>query len=397
VTTDQILDRILIPRPNGSEALEQVAAFLAETLEQNGATLAFHEFTATPHGFQLTWMAALLLLLGYVASIGARRYALALALILGTAALLLLEFELLRSPVSGLLPLTERNVVGTFPGRPGGPILIFCAHYDTTTHFGDHFSWGSWGFRQGPATGVAIALALVGLWRQRRGKDLPRALSVPIAALAGLPFAAMFWFQTLGPVLRTPSPGALDNGGSVAALLRFSEQLAAPPASAATTVKLVFLAAEEERTLGSWAYARTLEPGPAVAVFNLESIGASDELAYIPEDGFALRRYRSPDRIVAFVNETARELLGAELSARALPPGTLTDGRSFLAHGIPAVTLRSFTGESFPRRLHSEHDSRDRLSVAAIERSTQLLLALVRRADAEPALVGRSTHAHPAL
>ena len=389
MTTDQILDRVLIPRPNGSEGLEQVAAFIAETLQQSGAELTFHEFMATPHGFALAWTAALLLVLGYVASIAARRYGLALVLILATAVMLLLEFELQRSPVSGLMPLTERNVVGTFPGRAGGPTLIFCAHYDTTTHFGDHFSWGAWGFRQGPATGAAILLSLVGLWRQRRGKDLPRAVTVPLAGLIALPFAALFWFQTVGPLVRAPSPGALDNGGSVAALLRLSEGLGARPAGAATTVKLVFLAAEEERTLGSRAYAQTLEPGSPVGVFNLESIGASEELAYIPEDGFALRRYRSPEPIIAFTNEAARQLWGEELTPRELPAGTLTDGRSFLALGIPAVTLRAFTGDSFPRRLHSEHDSRDRLSVAAIDRSVELLRALVERADADPERVAQ--------
>ncbi|MFQ5418654.1 MAG: M20/M25/M40 family metallo-hydrolase [Myxococcota bacterium] len=384
MTTDQILDRILIPRPNGSEGLEQVAIYIAETLRRSGAAVTFHEFTATPHGFQLAWSAALLLVIGYVASIAARRYGLALVLIVATAVLLLLEFELQRSPVSGLLPLTERNVVGAFPGRADGPRLIFCAHYDTTTHFGDHFSWGTWGFRQGPATGAAVALALTGLWRRRRGKELARAVTIPLAALTALPFAAMFWFQTVGPLLRTPSPGAIDNGGSVAALLRFSEQLGARAEGAATTVTLVFLAAEEERTLGSRAYAQTLDTGDPIAVFNLESVGASDDLAYIPEDGFALRRYRSPDRIVTFLNQTAQQLWGAGLPPGELPAGTLTDGRSFLARGIPTVTLRAFTGDSFPRRLHSEHDSRDRLSVRAIDRSADLLHALVARADANP-------------
>jgi Zn-dependent M28 family amino/carboxypeptidase len=202
-----------------------------------------------------------------------------------------------------------------------------------------------------------------------------------------LPFAALFWFQTVGPLVRTPSPGAIDNGGSVAALLRLSERLEARPASAASTVKLVFLAAEEERTLGSWAYAQTLDPGDPIGVFNLESIGASDELGYIPEDGFALRRFRSPEGIVTFLSEAAEQLRGEELPPRELPAGTLTDGRSFLARAIPAVTLRAFTGDSFPRRLHSEHDSRDRLSVTAIDRATQLLHALVERADANPELV----------
>jgi Zn-dependent M28 family amino/carboxypeptidase len=197
----------------------------------------------------------------------------------------------------------------------------------------------------------------------------------------------MFWFHAVGPLVRTPSIGAIDNGGSVAALLRLSAGLASRAPDAATTVKLVFLAAEEERTLGSWAYAQTLDRTEPLAVVNLESIGASEDLAYIPEDGFVLRRYRSPAGIVERVNEVARSLWDADLPPRELPPGVLTDGRSFLAQGIPTVTLRAFTGDSFPRHLHSERDSRDRLSVSAIERAEELLRALVARVDAEPSVL----------
>ncbi|MBW2397573.1 MAG: hypothetical protein JRG95_25285, partial [Deltaproteobacteria bacterium] len=141
-----MLDQILIPRPNGSEGLARVASFISDVLDRTGATVASHEFVATPYGFQLVWSVVLILMLGYCAAIATRRYGLAIGLIVFTAALLLLEFEFLRSPISGLLPATEHNVVGTFPGLPGGSTLIFAAHYDTTTHFGDHFSWGRWGF-----------------------------------------------------------------------------------------------------------------------------------------------------------------------------------------------------------------------------------------------------------
>jgi acetylornithine deacetylase/succinyl-diaminopimelate desuccinylase-like protein len=386
VSTDEILDQVVIPRPNGSDALTRVASFIAERLEENGAEVTLHAFTATPHGFQLAWTVALALMLAYFASIAQRRYVLALLFATLTPVLLLLEFELLWSPISGLLPLVENNVVGTFAGRAGGPTLIFCAHYDTTTHFGDHMSWGPWGWRLGPATGLAFGIAFLGLWCRRRRRELPRWLALPAAALVLVPFTAMAWFQAVGPLVRAPSPGALDNGGSVAALLRWSEALATRPADAPMTLKLVFLAAEEERALGSWAYAQTLVDAGPLAVVNLESIGAADDLAYISEDGFALRRYRSPDALIAFVNATARERWGAQLAPRELPVGTLTDGRSFLAHGIPALTLRAYTGDAFPRNLHSSQDSRERLSVAAVERSAELLQALVERVDADPGL-----------
>ena len=225
MTTDQILDAILIPRPNGSEGLERVCAFLAEALELSGAAVSFHEFGATPHGFALAWTAVLLLVAGWIAAVAARRYALGLALVAATVALLLLEFEALRSPVSGLWPEVGYNVIGRFPARSGAPTLVFSAHVDTTTHFGDHFDWGRWGFLQGPATGAAVMLCLAGLALRRRGRVLPRAVALPVALASALPFAAMFWFQAPGPLLREPSIGAVDNGGSVAALVRLSERL----------------------------------------------------------------------------------------------------------------------------------------------------------------------------
>ncbi len=136
--------------------------------------------------------------------------------------------------------------------------------------------------------------------------------------------------------------------------------------------------------MGSRAYAETLAGRPDLALVNLESIGASDELAVVVEDGWATHRVESPPGLVAFVNPTARDELGATLPELALPEGVLTDGRSFLARGVPAVTLRALIDGAFPRQLHSARDSRDRLAVAGIERAATFLHALVARADAHP-------------
>jgi len=377
LTTDEILDRILVPRPNGSEALERVGAFLAEQLQAAGAEVSLHAFTATPHGFQLVWSAALLGMLLQALAVWRGRSGLALLLACAVPALLLAEFELLWSPVSGLWPAPEHNVVGVFPGAPGGPELVFTAHYDTATHFGDHFAWGPWGSLQGPATALAIALALAGLVARRRGSGLPRPARA-LAPLAIVPFAAMWWFHALGPLLQEPSPGAIDNGGSMTALLLLADELAERRRDSPATVRIVFLAAEEERALGSRAFARTLAEKPATVVVNLESVGASHQLALIREDGFALRRLRSPAWLVAWVRGAA------DLPEHELPFGVLTDGRSFLDAGIPTVTLRALVDGGFPRHLHSAADSRDRLSNDGIEAGARLLRELVRRADEDP-------------
>ncbi len=125
----------------------------------------------------------------------------------------------------------------------------------------------------------------------------------------------------------------------------------------------------------------------SLMVVNLESIGTSDELAYIPEDGFATRRFFSSQAMIDFVNSGAKKVYGKPLEARELPFGVLTDGRSFLAHGIEAITLRSFDNDQFPRDLHSQHDSRDRLSSKGIERSVSLLHELINLADSSTASI----------
>src|SRR5262245_43737927 len=363
MTPDTLLDRLLVPRPNGSAALEQSAAFIAAQLRASTPEVTLQPFTATPHGFQLLWTAALLLMLGCAAALLLHRYRLALLFVLLTPALMLAETEWLASPVSGLVPLTEHNVIATFPGHADGPTLIFSAHYDTATHFGDHFDWYRWGWATGPALLVAVAAALAGMWRRRRGSTLPRALALPAALLALLPFAVMAWFFAAGPLLRSPSRGALDNGGSVAVLLQLAEGLAQRPAGSPTTVQLVFLAAEEERALGSWHFARGLSPAAPLAVINLETVGGYGRLSYAPDEGFQLRRYASSPHLIELVRTVARQRLGEDVAPNPLPAGVLTDGRSFLAHDIAALTLLDASSEGFPRRLHSPHDSRDRLSV----------------------------------
>lgn len=391
MTTEDILDTILIPRPNGSENLEHVANSLAESLAGAGALVSEQYFTATAHGFQLVWIMAVIMMAAYGYCLLKGRYVAAALIPVVLAALLVLEFEYLVSTVSALSNTVERNIIGTFPGREGSPVLIFSAHYDTATHFGDHFSWGRWGKLQGPATGIAIGFPLLAIWLRRKGKAMPLAVTCAVIPLAAAPFIAMFWFQSVGPLVRAPSIGAIDNGGSIAALLLLAQELGKRPKEAGSTVEIAFLAAEEERTLGSWSYVKDLldrsgssgerAPPHNARVVNLESIGATDELAYISEDGFATRRFFSSQAMIDFVNRGAEVVYGKPLQARELPFGVLTDGRSFLAHGVEAITLRSFEGGQFPRDLHSEHDSRDRLSVKGIERSVALLKELVRQVE----------------
>lgn len=334
--------------------------------------------------------AAFALMLGYAVAVALGRYRLAILLFVAVPVTMLAETEGMWSPVSGLVRVRENNIIATFPGRAGAPTLIFSAHYDTATHFGDHVTWHRWGVATGAAVLVALGLPLLGLWQHRRGRELSRGVTLPALAFVMLPFAALAVCFSLGPVVRTPSPGALDNGGSVAVLLRLAERLADRPRDAPVTVKLVFLAAEEERTLGSWSYAATLDRGSPLAVINLEIVGASEQLAYVTEEPFWMRTYRPSRALIALVGESARDLWGKSLPGRTLPGVMFTDARSFLAHGIPCVTLMSAT-DGGPRRLHSFRDSRDRLVVPALDEAVAFLAVVVSRVEKEPSLLGGAT------
>jgi Zn-dependent M28 family amino/carboxypeptidase len=239
---------------------------------------------------------------------------------------------------------------------------------------------------------VAIGLGVMGLWRARRGKSLQRGVLLVTLPLIIAPSAAMAWFFAVGPLLRAPSPGALDNGGSVAVLLRLAERLAARSPDAATTVKLVFLAAEEERAQGSWHFAARLESTAPGAVVNLETLGTSQGLGYVPEEGFVLYRYRASEHLVRFLDGIALETRGQPLPPVLVPRAAVTDARSFLAREIPAITLIGHVDGALPRQLHSAHDNRSRLSLVALERSVEFLATLVSRVDEDPQILDT---AHP--
>ena len=383
---DALLDHIVVPRPNGSAALERTTAFLATVLRDQGADVVLDPFPATPHGLQIVWATVFLLVLGHGLALLGRRFGIALMFLGSAVALLLAEFELLWSPVSGLAGEEAVNVLATFAGRDGGPLLVFGAHYDTTTHFGDHLLWHRVARWLGPTTAIAAAVSVAGRWRQRRG-PLPRPLLLATAAAVLTPYAIMAAFFSIGPAVRSPSPGALDNGGSVAALVQLAERLQSRSQQAPTTVTLAFFAAEEERALGSWHFATHLarrgDPRP-VAVINLEGIGAGPRLTYVPEDGFGLRRWQSPPALAALVDHVVHDQVRVSLEPQPLPPDTLTDGRSFLAQGIPAITLRAYTPAGFPRHLHSHADERSRLHLPAITATVDVLEGLIRYVDAHP-------------
>ena len=379
MTIIELLDQLIRPRPNGSQSLADTAQFIEATLRSATPDIVVEKFQATPFGFALLTLVALVLVLGAAAALMRDRYAIAIVLLLAVPILFFSEMELLQSPISGVLKAQSQNVIATFHGAPSGPLIVFSAHYDTATQFGDHVHWQYVSFASGGGLAIALVFAIAGLARRR---PLPRRLVHVLLPIVVLPFIVGAVQQTVGPFAREPSPGALDNAGSVSVLLKLAERLARRPAESQATVQLAFLSCEEERALGSSHFARGLRSRDPLAVINLELVGAMGPLAYAREEGFLIRRFHPAPAAVALLQGAARDLGWNPLRAMPLPGVMYTDGRSFLALGIPTVTILSYS-EGGPRGLHSYRDSRSRLSVPALRQAVVFLAGVLERVERE--------------
>lgn len=64
MSTDALLDELLVPRPSGSDGLEQAGRFIETTLQEYTPLVSLDPFAATPYGFQLPWVVAFILISG---------------------------------------------------------------------------------------------------------------------------------------------------------------------------------------------------------------------------------------------------------------------------------------------------------------------------------------------
>jgi len=179
----------------------------------------------------------------------------------------------------------------------------------------------------------------------------------------------------------------LDNGGSVAALLKVAEALGADElALQRTDVRIVFFAGGEAGTQGSWLYVREwLGRGPQhpqgpVYFVNAEWLGAGPALHYFVSDRFVLRRYDASGPLMRALDRASRRATQHGLVPDAGPVST--DARSFLAQGIPAVCITSGSGKATSLTgLHSASDERQRLDADALERSVEFFKAALQEID----------------
>ena len=374
------------PRENGTAALHQTARFLYDTLSRTGLDVSLEGFTAWPFTLRLAGVIALAggLLYWRLMRAGRARAALAVAAAIPLLLLAQLEWQI---PVFGWIGAeAQDHVLARRTALAPEQRLIFTAHYDTKTDALDHVERAPVDLLALPVIPLMLVGALAAMRAARapgRSRWLARfgAFAAWSAALYGV---ATFIALSAGAFLPARSPGALDDGGSCAVLVRVAEALAARPPPQRTDVEVLLLSAEEVGVQGSWAYAaRRFAAPPELPTFvvNLEGIGASADFAVLGRERFTLRSFAPDQELVALLDASHRRRFGKPLARTRF--GGATDARSFLAHGIPAATLVSFEpGQGLTRGLHSARDTRSRLDEAALDASVALLLDLVSALDA---------------
>ncbi|MEE9606542.1 MAG: M20/M25/M40 family metallo-hydrolase [Myxococcota bacterium] len=384
---DELLGRLAeTPRENGTAALHETASFLVDALGRSGVDAELVRFTAQPYGLRLVGVVALVMGLLYFRLMRKGKRAAALILAVVVPVLLLAERDHYATIVGWIGAQPQYHVAARLPARAAVQRLVLTAHYDTKTDVLDHVQRAPIDYLTLPVVVLMVlgALAGIGAARFRRRARALERLGTAAAWAAALYGVGAFVALSVGAFLPSRSPGALDNGGSCAVLVRLAGALAEAPPLERTDVEVLLLSAEEVGVQGSWEYAaKRFASPPALPTFvvNLEGLGASTGHVVLGGERFTLRTFPPDPRLVALLDDVHRERFGEPVEVTAYAGAT--DARSFLAHGIPAATLMTREpGQRFTRGLHSARDVRSRLDPAALDASTAYLLDVVRAIDA---------------
>jgi len=384
---EELLQRLAdTPRENGTPALDDTASFLTETLRGLGLQVEISSFVAHPYGIRLLGLFVLLAGLAYFWTLRASRWRAALGLAFLLPVVIVLQNGVGLPLLGAFGARTEQNITAHVPAATPEQRLVFSAHYDTKTDLFDHVVRTPIYVLGLPAAVLLLLGPLaVGVGNRRKLPRLRKLARRLALGAAGLYCPLLCLAASGGAVLGQRSRGALDDGGACIALLELAHELAEQPPER-TEVEIVFFAAEELGAEGSRAHVSRRSSQshdvPTRAI-NLELIGASTALAILSRETTLLAGHDPDPTVVELLRSVHGEHIGGALPLT--PVGGTTDGYAFREAGIPAATLLSTVPPWWvPRGMHSSADDRSRIDMVALDRSRDLLLAVVREVDRPP-------------
>jgi hypothetical protein len=381
---DELLRRLgEAPRENGSAALAETATFLADALRAAGAEVRSIPFLAQPYANRLAGLAAIVCGIVCFRWLRSGRYLSTAILFVVQSTLLFLQFRA-ANPILGLIaPAEQVNVEAALPTAEPTRRLILSCHYDTTTELFDHVQNARLDFVHLLVPGLVIGIAIFAATnRDKSERRWFRAL-VTLAGLAAVLEGVVVFLQVgAGALVPRKSHGAVDDGAACAVLVRLASRLEQSAPLANTDLRLLFFSSEEINLLGSSAYAGTtlprLDPLPT-SVVNLEGLGESENLAVLGSEPRGFAMLGPGDDLLAILDRVYRSKYGTPILVGPYP--AQTDAQSFLARGVPALTLASYVPGRLTRGLHSARDTRARVDEEALAETQDYLEAFVREFD----------------
>jgi len=373
----EILKAIAVPRPNGSTEFYRVVDYIKNWLISRKLPLESHHFHMRPYFFEIIALAIILATLFFCYLAFFRKSWLASMPVLLLGLVMLFESSLGIPVISSLIQKDGENIVVSFSPETAERELIFSAHYDSKTQPLDHRQRELIFKMIIPSVAAGILLAILWWAIHLRGSGPPKSMAILLRGM--LTLLSAYWlflaFVFGGGFLLRPSPGAVDNGTAVAALMHFSQELKELPLEK-TAVTIVLFAAEELNMQGSLAYVRDRirKEEPKCYNINLELVCQAGDYVYWPEDGVFTKRYATSAVLNNLLDQAVVKITGQKLKPLEGDFTTISDGGSFLAAGIPSTTLSNAgspeMGFSF---FHSHRDNMDRVVPEKLDELVQIL------------------------
>ena len=381
-----ILEAIVVPRPNGSTEFYRTAEYIQEWLAGQGLSVETHMFSMRPFFFEIVAAAIIAAALLFIYLAFFRKSWLAVLPVLLLGLVMLFEASLGTTIISGLIQKDAENIIVSIQPEKAERELILSAHYDSKTQPLDH--------RQrelvfqliipSVAAGALLPLLWWGLhYRGRRpGKKVSLLLGAVLALLPAYWLLLAFTFG--GGFMARPSPGAVDNGTAVSVLMNLSKELQETPLEK-TAVTVVLFAAEELNMQGSQAYLRDHPREGALPAYNvnLELVCQEGDYVYWQEDGVFTTRYPTAGMLNEMLDKATLEVTGQNIKPLEADFTTISDSGSFLAAGIPSTTLgNAGSAELGCSFFHSHLDNMERVVPERIEELVQILKQFTLNFDA---------------
>jgi hypothetical protein len=366
-----LADEVGPRRPTG-EAERVAAELVRERFEQAGIPARLEGF----RGYS-TFAAPFAVILGLAvapALLAPVRRGLRALLSVGSAAALLSEGTLVRTPLSALLSgRPSQNVVAVIEPREQ-PVRTLClvCHLDT--------SRSGLIFHPRAARLLNPALQAMGaaclaqafeplLGRSRGGR---RVLTGARAAL-GLAAGLLIERELRGEDV----PGANDNASGVATVARLALESASKPLRG-TRLVVLMTGCEESGLLGSQAFLRSHQTAGWMFV-NFDSVGGPATLRYVRREG-VWRRWDADPGLIAVAERIAAERPELALAPSDAPIGLTYDVSPVLARGGRGITFVAGDDGSIPN-YHWSTDTTENVDPDSLDRAIAVGRALLAAVD----------------